>query len=383
MDVSNETISNQASNQLEQLTDEIMHLWEKRAIDEVTAALARNSLALRDALPEFLSQIVGALNTTAARGDVRVKADRKESSRVCKIHGSDRAANPAYTMDQVIFEYHILRQVICDVMEQKNPLSPVEREVIVCAVEQAVNDAATQFSETVRDIQERYTYTLAHDLRGPLGAAKLGAQLILDNPQDSSKCAVIARRILSSIGRMDLMIHDLLDGSRLRAGEKLGFEFDDCNLNGIVQQAIDEADFSQLGRISFKPTEAVIGYWNEEALRRVFQNLITNALKFSAKGRSVAIDVKKHEQSVCLTVHNWGDPIPENERSLLFSHFQRARNAGGKSGWGLGLTIVKGITEAHGGTVEVQSSAETGTAFKIHLPLDSRKVRLSQKAPIS
>ncbi|HXH32116.1 MAG TPA: histidine kinase dimerization/phospho-acceptor domain-containing protein [Bacteriovoracaceae bacterium] len=82
-------------------------------------------------------------------------------------------------MDQLISEYHILRQVICDVLEKDKPLNPVEREVIVCSIEQAVNDAASEFSATLKDLKDQMTQILAHDLRNPLTTAKISTQLIM------------------------------------------------------------------------------------------------------------------------------------------------------------------------------------------------------------
>src|SRR5690606_32735949 len=110
-------------------------------------------------VPEYLEQLSDALSTIIDRTDARKRADRIDSERVGRKHGRERAGSLNYSMQQLIFEYHILRQVICDVMEEEVPLTPVEREIIVASIEQAVNDAATQFSETLRDIQEKLTHT--------------------------------------------------------------------------------------------------------------------------------------------------------------------------------------------------------------------------------
>ncbi len=144
---------NKASDRLKRLNSKIMETWEVRVIKEVNAAVQGNSLALRNSLPEFLNQISDALSTTIDRSQERIKFDRKENTRISKSHGSRRSGTKNYTMDQLILEYHILREVICDVMEEEETLSSIESEVITCAVEQAVNDAATQYSDTLRDSQ--------------------------------------------------------------------------------------------------------------------------------------------------------------------------------------------------------------------------------------
>src|SRR5689334_12317341 len=121
-------------------------------------------------------------------------------------------------------------------MEEEAMLTPAEREVIVASIEQAVNDAATQFSETLRDVQEKLTHTLAHDLRSPITAAKTSAQLLLRRPDDVDHCINSATRILNNMDRLNSMIHDLLDASRIRAGQGLPLEFNECDLDLVARQ---------------------------------------------------------------------------------------------------------------------------------------------------
>lgn len=362
-------VPNQASERLKRLNDKIMHTWEERALIEVNASVHQHSLALRDSLPEFLDQLSTALSTTINRTTARVKWDKDESTRVGRKHGRERAGMYRYTMDQLIFEYHILRQVICDVMEEEEPLSDVEREVIVCAVEQAVNDAATQFSETLRDIQERLTQTLAHDLRGPLSSAKMNAQLFLRNPEDLKRGILAVKRISNSIDRVDLMITDLLDAGKLRAGEKLVVNVEECDLEVILRQVMNETNFLCEDRVIFKSTGPEIGMWNADGLRRVFDNLVINAIKFSEPKTPITIHLQKNEENIKVCVHNFGNPIPPDEIAILFEQYRRSRTSKDKKGWGLGLVVVKSVAEAHGGHVEVESSLEEGTVFRVVLPI--------------
>ncbi len=362
-------MSNKASERLKRLNKKIMKAWEKRAIDEIQAALPNNSLTLQDSLPEFLDHVATSLETESDLSKLKVKWERNGNSGTGKRHGHDRAKEANYTIDQLIFEYSILRQVICETMEEEAPLSPLEREVIVCAVEQAVNDAATEFSEIFSDIQEKFTNTLAHDLRGPISTAKMGAQLILKKPSDVATSTMIATRIVSSMERIDQLIYDLLDGSKLRAGEKLSLDLNDCDLNAILCQVAEDSRLENPSRIVYKSIGPVVGHWNESGLRRVVENLVNNALKFSPSESCITISLKKLGDTAEVSVQNFGKPIPQDEKTSLFQKFRRAKNAEGKTGWGLGLTVVKGITEAHGGKVEVESSKEEGTIFKVTLPL--------------
>jgi len=124
-------------------------------------------------------------------------------------------------MSQLIFEYHILRQVIFQVLEEEAPLEARERDIIIGSVEQAVNDAATQFSQTLQDIQELFMVTLTHDLRSPLNVVKMGTQLTLRRIEPGDSHVKVVAKMLSAINRLDSMIKNLLDASRLRTGQSL------------------------------------------------------------------------------------------------------------------------------------------------------------------
>jgi signal transduction histidine kinase len=177
-----------ASERLKRNIEKIMKYWEERAYKEVSAAQHQEVLALRDSLPRYLDQLADVLSPKVVRSEVRAKLNRDESAYIGREHGRIRAASRNYTIAQVIFEYHILRQAVCDVLEEEAPLTPGEREIIVSSIEQAVNDAASQFSESLREIQETLSNTLAHDLRSPITAAKTSAQMILRRPDDADYC---------------------------------------------------------------------------------------------------------------------------------------------------------------------------------------------------
>lgn len=202
----------------------MMARWEKRANKEILSALHLDSLALRDSLPEPLSLIVQVLCTATSRSEARAKWEQDEGKRVGKVHGRKRAGSKDYTIVQFIFEYHILRQIICDVMEEEKVLDPVDREIIVSAIEQAVNDAATQFGDTVAEAQERLASTLTHGSRGPLTVTILAAQRILRHADDAELCAKAAGRIERSIGRLEQMVQSLLDVTRELGAGQLGGE---------------------------------------------------------------------------------------------------------------------------------------------------------------
>lgn len=344
-----------------------MDIWVERTLEEVRAANLQETLALKNSLPIYLSQLVDALSNSIDRTTARKKADLKDSTRIGKKHGRERATAHAYTMDQMILEYHILRQVICDVMEEEELLTPIEREVIVCSVEQAVNDAATQFSDTTRDFQDHLSHTLAHDLRNPLTTVKATAQLmklLLTDPDHIKNIS----RIIKAADRIDDMIQELLDESRIKASDREDIEFKDCDLDWLVRDIAEEQNISHKGRFQVQSSGKCVGKWNENYLRRLTENLTTNAIKYGDDKKSVTLTVTQDSTEAVLKVHNFGNPIPENQHANLFTKFKRLSSSETKIGWGIGLAVVKGMVDAHNGTIQVESSQSTGTTFIIKLP---------------
>ena len=111
-----------------------------------------------------------------------------------------------------------------------------------------------------------------------------------------------------------------------------------------------------------------IGFWYEEGLIRIIENLISNAIKYGLKNSPVTISVSQDTHFANVNVHNEGKPIPDEEKKILFQQFKRSKDVEAKVGWGLGLTVVLSMVEAHGGTIEVQSDAQNGTSFVFKLP---------------
>ena len=100
----------------------------------------------------------------------------------------------------------------------------------------------------------------------------------------------------------------------------------------------------------------------------MIENLTTNAAKYGAPQSPITLTIQQTESSAILAVHNEGPPIPQEARAILFQQFRRARSTGTENGWGLGLTLVKGMAEAHGGSVTVESEKSLGTTFTVQLP---------------
>ncbi|HSF73489.1 MAG TPA: HAMP domain-containing sensor histidine kinase [Microcoleus sp.] len=361
-------MSNQASDRLKQNSEKIMRMWEKRARDEVGASTHQDSLVLQDSLPLYLNQLVDELSNRIVRTSARITADEVESTRIGKLHGQERAGYADYSITQLIFEYHLLRQVIFQVLEEEAPLGVQDRDIIIGSIEQAVNDAATQFSETLRDIQELFMVTLTHDLRNPINVVKMGTQLTLRRLEREDSHMEVATRMLSAINRLDSMIQNLLDASRLRSGQSLKIEFEECDFEMLVQEVVKDLSFAYGERFILVPDSEIRTYCSRKEIRRVIENLAINAVKYGAPSTPITLTIQQTETLISLTIHNEGNPIALDAQSILFQQFRRTICAEEQTGWGLGLFLAKSIVEAHKGTLAVESAEGKGTSFIINLP---------------
>lgn len=358
------------SSQLKQEKEKVLCLWEERCLKEVASAGTVASLALRNSVPIYLDHLVEALATNKKMDVKSIFKRGKESTRIGRLHGADRADNRSYELTEVIFEYHILREIIFQVLENEAPLAAVQRDIILDSIEQAVNDAAVEFSEVHTDIQQKFVNTLTHDLKNPITVAKMNAEMILRQAGTPPTLFKFVDRIVGSLNRLQAMIHDLLDVSRIRNGENLALQFAPCDLRLVMREVVAEMSLLHGDRFQLNCDAPVKGVWSGDGIRRAVENLMVNAVKYGAPNSPITLFVKQSDLGIELKVHNEGTPIPEKDVPQLFQYFRRSKSAqeGTQTGWGLGLTLVKGVVDAHQGQVRVESSRERGTSFILEIP---------------
>ncbi|MDR4479014.1 MAG: sensor histidine kinase [Nitrospira sp.] len=342
--------------------EQILSLWEERCLREVKSARSTGSRALRDSLPLYLDHLDEALTTN--------RRMEREATRIGKMHGADRASHTTYTLSEVIFEYRILRQVLFYVLEADGPLTTDLREIVLDSIEQAVKDAVVEFTEVQGEVQQKFIDTLTHDLKTPIFVAKMNAQVVLRSPDLAQPATDSLKRILVSLNRVTSMIHDLLDGSRVRGGERLSLQFSECDLESLIREVVEEMTMVHGNRFVLDSNGGFHGDWGVDGLRRAVENLIGNAVKYGASGTPIRVSLRGETASVEITVHNEGSVISDDEIPQLFEKFGRSKSAveGTQTGWGLGLTVVKGVVDAHRGKVRVQSAEGQGTSFTLEIP---------------
>lgn len=224
--------------------------------------------------------------------------------------------------------------------------------------------------EIERSLREVFVSLLTHDLKTPLSAALMSAQLITRKSDDSEACQTLASRIIDNIKRADQMIENLLDANRIRSGEKLPLKLEQFDMSELIKMTLLEMSTIHGDRFIFKSKERITGKWDRKGVRRIIENLCSNAIKYGDPLAPINLSVTQTEINVSLKVMNRGHLIPFEDQQKLFQQFQRGEEAkkSGQKGWGIGLTLVQGVAEAHGGNVAVESTLDAGTIFTVVLP---------------
>ncbi|MFC0677652.1 sensor histidine kinase [Lysobacter korlensis] len=230
--------------------------------------------------------------------------------------------------------------------------------------------AALSSLEDERDLRDQFVLALSHDLRTPLSAASMGSHVISRKADDAGEVRRISGRVLANLERIDHMLRDLLDANRITAGGKLTLSVVSCDLREVVEQVVDDLSTVHGDRFIVRAPVSLPGRWDCATVRRALENLCVNAISYGAPGRPVTVTLADSGAETVIEVHNEGRPIPIDEQSAIFTaHFRRPTHENSaRRGWGLGLTLVRGLVEAHGGTVEVESAEGQGTVFRIRLP---------------
>ena len=174
----------------------------------------------------------------------------------------------------------------------------------------------------------------------------------------------------SSLNYSLKLIEGLLDAISVEAGEGITLNFEKANIYKDIEWVIEEAKMIFTPEIILTSnSSSIIGVFDGTAIRRMLENLVTNAVKYGDQTHPIQVNVHEFENSFNLTVHNKGIPIPEEKQAEIFNYLEQSKsyNGDGIRSWGIGLSLVKAVTEAHGGEVELTSTKKQGTTFKIKI----------------
>jgi signal transduction histidine kinase len=213
----------------------------------------------------------------------------------------------------------------------------------------------------------------AHDLKNPLSAIiGLSEIALADVPKHTPSWEMLGH-IQTTAERMGLLIKDLLDAATIELGN-IALHHSNVALPLLAHSIADRyhlnAEQKNL-RIKVETEEEIIVSADAARLEQVFDNLISNAVKYSPPDKTIYVRVKRIGSNARIEVQDEGPGISAEDQKKLFGFFQRlsARPTGGESSNGVGLAIVRKIVDLHGGTIWVHSELGKGATFIMELPL--------------
>jgi signal transduction histidine kinase len=230
----------------------------------------------------------------------------------------------------------------------------------------------------VHKIKSDFVSSVSHEFKTPLASIKaLTERLLGGKVKDPVKIKQYITVISQDTDRLTQLVRNILSFSRIEEGKK-EYDFERTDITHWLIKTIE--DFKR-GRIQIGVTIHThipdkIPYLkiDKNALTQAINNLLDNAIKFSANQKKIDVIVEKSEHNLIINVKDYGIGIPHAESDKIFEKFYQGKNAVSYSvkGTGLGLTLVQHTVEAHGGKISVDSTVDHGSTFSIFLPITNK-----------
>ena len=241
--------------------------------------------------------------------------------------------------------------------------------------EQAQIQRSMEQLALARDFERSILAIVSHDIRNPLHAIGLALHGIKRTADPVSLVQKQADVIARGVKRIEHIVGDLLDLSRVREGSGIAVEPKLVDLRSLCRQVIDEVEVVAHDRqFTFNCDVDGAGAWDEHRILQAISNLASNAVQHGTPGTPVHVRLTGDEDKVAVEIHNRG-AIPHEILPFIFEPFRSGQHHGSRGdGLGLGLFIVKSIANAHGGGLEVNSS-NGATLFRLVLPRHTQTMK--------
>jgi two-component system phosphate regulon sensor histidine kinase PhoR len=357
---------------IEQERNALLALWREQ-VRLLPSAKHLDTPTLNDHVPLLLDELVTAFRLVS---DKTIPEALLEGSP--PVHGLQRHQD-GFDVVEVVAEYNILRGCIHDLAEinglslHGKPFHILNR-VLDEAIGLAVQTFATRQALEVQRRREEYLAFVAHDLRTPLTAISFAARVLelkLERRSDGAETTKMLKTLHRNVQNLESLVEKVLkESAHIQTETGVKLERREFDLWPLVEALIHDlhpvAGTASTQLINNIPDE-LIAYADASLLRRVYQNLVANAIKYTPRGEIV---IGARETGADGAVECWvsdnGAGIPEDRLEIIFDKLETDPEREG--GIGLGLTIVKTFVEAHGGTVTVESQEGVGSTFRFTLP---------------
>ena len=363
---------NKLADLIKQERQTLLSQWRIQ-VRELASARHLDIPTLNDHMPSLLDELATELKLNSESTIPEVLLDESPPA-----HGLQRLQE-AFDIEEVVAEYNILRgclhdlATVNDIMLQGQPFHVINR-VFDHAIGLALETYATQQAREVKQRREEYLAFVAHDLRTPLFAISLAGRVLeqfLPKRGYTEDSAQMLKSMRRSVQQLEGLVQKVLEeNTHSEAVNGIHLERRSFDLWPLVERLI--SDFALVAetagtQIVNRVPDDLVAYADAGVLQRILQNLVTNALKYTPHGVVTigAKDLVDDNRVVCWVSDN-GTGIPEDMQEKIFDKGET--DAMREDGAGLGLAIVQTFTEAHGGTVTVESASGVGSTFRFTLP---------------
>ncbi|HUR16237.1 MAG TPA: HAMP domain-containing sensor histidine kinase [Candidatus Limnocylindrales bacterium] len=338
-------------------------------------AIADHIPALFDALTDLLSRDIPGEDIEAPMDDAAVAAAARAHAQM----RFEQSLGPV----AIATEFRLLRQEISRALrvqlEEDLSIDDVVSSLAVVndALDGATNLALSALTDRIETVREEFLATTLHDVRQPIvliqASLVLAARWARREPLDLVQLTETLDGALVATQEMSHLVETLADASRAAMGA-LDLIPEPVVVREIIKDALDTLDATGRRRVTVDSSLAsgAVVYWDRQSIRRVLTNLLTNALKYSPPESPVTVTVTQDVANIEVTVRDHGMGLLPDEKAILFQRYSRTAEARtrGLPGVGLGLFACKGLVEAHGGRIALESDGrDQGTTARILLPI--------------
>lgn len=352
--------------------DSIVARWRQQ-VRELPSARTLDIATLNDHIPGLLDELAAAFEE---KSEQTIPEALAESSP--PIHGLQRLKD-AFDIEEVVAEYNLLRGCVHDLATdhgltlQGQPFRIINR-VFDHAIGLALQTYATARALEVQRRREEYLAFVAHDLRTPLNAISMAERVLhlsLAEEGISAESSQMLNVLRRNVKQIEALVAKVLEeNTNLQTEIGMKLERREFDLWPLVESLIHDLHpvaGTSSTQLSNKVPDGLFVYADASLLRRLFQNLIANAIKYTPRGKIV---IGAEELSAEGVIECWvsdnGAGIPKEFLEKVFEKGESDPDDAGGSG--LGLAIVKTVAEAHGGKVTVESKEGVGSTFRFSLP---------------
>lgn len=225
----------------------------------------------------------------------------------------------------------------------------------------------TEAEASVR-LKDEFVAAVAHELRTPIHAIRLASQLLANGTTDPAMEQPL-ELLRSNVARLGRLVEDILDTARQQQGE-LMLRMEEVEIGAVVTSALRYHQVrAAAGGVELDvDVEPVVLVGDGTRIGQVADNLVGNALRFTPRGGKITVTTRRSGDAAVLTVRDTGPGVPEQIRTTIFEAYSQESAGGSRgAGLGLGLFLVRAITEAHGGSASVRNDG--GAVFEVVFPL--------------